>query len=50
MNDAPHSAFNTREAVRWIAATTVENTRAFGEDRPQNLVASPVAGTPKKKE
>jgi D-lactate dehydrogenase len=46
----PHSAFNTREAVRRIAETTVENIRAFAETRPQNLVAAPVAATTAGKE
>jgi len=39
----PHSAFNTREAVRRIAETTVDNIRAFAEGRAQNLVAFPIA-------
>jgi D-lactate dehydrogenase len=34
----PHSAFNTREAVRRILDTTVENLRACAEGRPQNVV------------
>lgn len=34
----PHSAFNTREAVRRILATTRENIEAFLEGAPQNLV------------
>ena len=34
----PHSAFNTREAMQRIVATTVENIRAFADGRPQNLV------------
>lgn len=34
----PHSAFNTREAVERILATTVENLRAFSEGAPQNAV------------
>ncbi|MCJ9430628.1 hydroxyacid dehydrogenase [Kordiimonas marina] len=37
----PHSAFNTREAVGRIAATTVANIRTFHEGKPQNLVAAP---------
>lgn len=35
----PHSAFNTREAVGRIAATTVENIQAFLDGRPRNVVA-----------
>lgn len=34
----PHSAFNTREAVARIAATTIENIEAFARGRPQNVV------------
>lgn len=37
----PHSAFNTREAVARIAATTVANITAFGAGEAQNLVAPP---------
>ena len=37
----PHSAFNTREAVDRIAQTTLENIRAFTENRPRNIVAGP---------
>lgn len=36
----PHSAFNTREAVRRIAETTVENILAFADGAPRNLVGS----------
>jgi D-lactate dehydrogenase len=35
----PHSAFNTREAVRRIAETTVENIDAFLAGCPKNIVA-----------
>ena len=35
----PHSAFNTREAVGRIVATTIANIRAFADGRPQNVVA-----------
>lgn len=35
----PHSAFNTREAVRRIVDTTVANIAAFAEGRPQHVVA-----------
>jgi len=35
----PHSAFHTREAVREIVDTTVENIRAFASGHPQNVVA-----------
>jgi len=34
----PHSAFNTREAIRRITATTVANIIAFLDRRPVNLV------------
>lgn len=34
----PHSAFNTREAVRRILDTTVENVRAFAAGHPENEV------------
>jgi D-lactate dehydrogenase len=37
----PHSAFNTREAVRRIVATTVENIEAFLSGRPCNAVIGP---------
>ena len=37
----PHSAFNTREAMQRIVATTLDNIRAFADGRPQNLVARP---------
>lgn len=46
----PHSAFNTREAVRRIAETTVENIQAFAEGRPQNLVAMSIAAPPQSEE
>lgn len=36
----PHSAFNTREAVRRIVKTTVRNIDAFFSGRPINVVAS----------
>ena len=35
----PHNAFNTREAVERILATSVENIRAFFVGNPQNVVA-----------
>lgn len=35
----PHSAFYTREAVRRILDTTVENIQAFTQGKLQNLVA-----------
>jgi D-lactate dehydrogenase len=35
----PHNAFNTREAVDRILATSVENLRAFFAGNPQNVVA-----------
>ncbi|MDK2916465.1 MAG: D-lactate dehydrogenase [Euryarchaeota archaeon] len=35
----PHNAFNTREAVDRIIATSVENIRAFFAGNPQNVVA-----------
>lgn len=43
----PHSAFNTREAVHRIAATTLANIRAYLAGQPCNLVAaaSPAART-----
>ena len=34
----PHSAFNTREAVRRIAETTVDNIEAFVRGQPQAVV------------
>jgi D-lactate dehydrogenase len=37
----PHSAFNTREAVRRIVDTTVENIQAFVDGRPRNVIAVP---------
>ena len=40
----PHSAFNTREAVRRIVDTTVENIVAFANDRPQNIVVGNSSG------
>jgi D-lactate dehydrogenase len=36
----PHSAFNTREAVGRIVATTVENINAFVGGRPRNVVST----------
>lgn len=36
----PHSAFNTREAVQRIVATTVENIEAFADGQPRNVVAA----------
>lgn len=36
----PHSAFNTREAVRLILETSCENIRSFLEGAPRNLVAA----------
>lgn len=36
----PHSAFNTREAIRRISTTTVANIVAFLDGRPINLVPS----------
>lgn len=36
----PHSAFNTREAVKRIQDTTMENIRHFARGRPQNVVSS----------
>jgi D-lactate dehydrogenase len=35
----PHNAFNTREAVDRILATSIENIRAFFAGNPQNVVA-----------
>lgn len=37
----PHSAFNTREAVRRILDTTIQNIQAFAEGRSQNVVTVP---------
>ncbi len=34
----PHTAFNTREAVRRILDTTIENIQAFAAGRPRNVV------------
>ncbi|MBU4480226.1 hydroxyacid dehydrogenase [Patescibacteria group bacterium] len=34
----PHNAFNTKEAVERIFATTVENIQSFGKGNPVNLV------------
>lgn len=39
----PHSAFNTREAVRRIVDITVANIAAFADGRPQNVVVGPSA-------
>ena len=36
----PHLAFNSRQAVRRILQTTVANTMAFLEGKPQNVVGS----------
>lgn len=36
----PHSAFNTREAVKRIVDTTVENISSFAAGRPQNRVVA----------
>jgi D-lactate dehydrogenase len=35
----PHSAFNTREAVGRIVETTIENIKAFINNKPRNVVA-----------
>ena len=35
----PHNAFNTREALGRILATSIENIRAFFAGTPQNIVA-----------
>lgn len=35
----PHNAFNTREALERILATSIENIRAFFGGNPQNVVA-----------
>lgn len=37
----PHIAFNTREAVRRILDTTIDNIRAFAEGHPANAVIRP---------
>jgi D-lactate dehydrogenase len=37
----PHSAFNTREAIRRITTTTVSNIASFLADEPVNVVAAP---------
>ncbi len=42
----PHSAFNTREAVRRIVDTTVANITAFAHGRPQHVVAGPSPDAP----
>jgi D-lactate dehydrogenase len=39
----PHSAFNTREAIQRIIATTIGNIAAFAGGQPQNVVAGPEA-------
>lgn len=39
----PHSAFNTREAVRRILDTTVENIRAYVRGQPGNVIVEPSA-------
>lgn len=39
--NTPHSAFNTREAVRRILDTTVENVKAFAVGEPRNVVSAP---------
>lgn len=36
----PHNAFNTREAVERILATTMDNIRAFANGEPANVVIS----------
>ena len=36
---SPHNAFNTREALERILATSIENIRAFFAGNPQNVVA-----------
>ncbi|CCJ37096.1 D-lactate dehydrogenase [Methanoculleus bourgensis MS2] len=36
---SPHNAFNTREALGRILATSIENIRAFFAGNPQNIVA-----------
>lgn len=35
----PHSAFNTREAIGRIVETTIENIKAFINNKPRNVVA-----------
>lgn len=35
----PHNAFNSREAVRQIADTTVQNIKGFINGQPQNIVS-----------
>jgi D-lactate dehydrogenase len=42
----PHSAFYTREALRRIAATTIENIDGFCRGAPKNLVAGTGASAP----
>ncbi len=37
----PHSAFNTREAIERIVATTVSNIASFLDGAPKNVVAGP---------
>jgi len=37
----PHSAFNTREAIERIVATTVSNIASFLDGAPRNVVAGP---------
>jgi D-lactate dehydrogenase len=34
----PHNAFNTREAIQRILATTVDNIDAYVQGEPQNIV------------
>jgi lactate dehydrogenase-like 2-hydroxyacid dehydrogenase len=41
---APHSAFNTREAVGRILDTTVENIVAFDRGEPLDTVLEPKGG------
>lgn len=41
----PHSAFNTREAVRRILETTVENIVGFVQGEPKNVVLQPEPAT-----
>ncbi|MFP4028705.1 MAG: hydroxyacid dehydrogenase [Candidatus Brocadiia bacterium] len=36
----PHSAFNTREAVREILETTVQNIKSYADGEPSNIVRS----------
>ncbi|NMA89501.1 MAG: hydroxyacid dehydrogenase, partial [Methanoculleus bourgensis] len=36
---SPHNAFNTREALGRILATSIENVRVFFAGNPQNIVA-----------